>query len=116
MCNILTGQKKTFSTRIATDSKDLVHLVNARHPKPTEKNDIFAINKIREKVGVVPLEAMKGAIRSISSMMGKDCKVEHIPGNTNPSDALTKSANRESLRTLLDIVQKNIKNDSPRTP
>lgn len=108
LCNILATQKKNFTAEINTDSKDLVQLVNARHPKPTEKNDIFTLEHIREKVGVVPLHAMKDALSSVKQLATK-YTVQHIPGESNPSDALTKSAGRRSLQVLIDKIRSVLK-------
>ena len=103
-CTVLSSSRVKSNTTIHSDSKDLVQLVNARHPKPGAKNDIFALDDIRKKIGIVPLASLDSSMQELTRT--NPTKLLHIPGSENPSDALTKSANKISLQTLIKTIQK----------
>lgn len=59
LSTVAASQGIDCDVNIFTDSKDLVHLVLARHPHPSERADIFRIEQIRQALGRVPLEALR---------------------------------------------------------
>ena len=74
----------TVHLEVATDSADVVHLLNAVHAKPSEKSLIHKIRELHGKLIVVPLYALAESAKADKII------VSHIPGSLNVADALTK--------------------------
>lgn len=81
---------------VYSDALDLVKLLASDHPKPIEKHMVIELKEMQKKLKfddkelkklVVPLLSVKDLLGYFS---GKKIGLFHIPGKTNPADALTK--------------------------
>jgi hypothetical protein len=124
LMHFMTQLRVSCSVRLFSDSEDAVKLINAVHPKPSEKHLVIELRKYQElKDGVVgsrverlvavsekrlrkELDVCKQhvlALRELCTFMPcTPIAITHIPGSLNPSDALTKPVDTE--RILVDSL------------
>jgi hypothetical protein len=81
---------------VYSDALDLVKLLASDHPKPAERHMVIELREMQKKLSfdekelkklVVPCLAVKDLL---SYFPDKEIGLFHIPGKTNPADALTK--------------------------
>ena len=85
-----------FECLLFSDALDLVKLLASDHPKPTERHMVIELREMQKKLKfddkelkklVVPCLALK---ELLSYFPNNVIALFHIPGKTNPADALTK--------------------------
>ena len=81
----------TVHLEVATDSADVVHLLNAVHARPSEKALVHKIREMHGKLMIVLLYALAETVKCDKII------VSHIPGASNVADALTKPMDVSAL-------------------
>ena len=102
LCSVYKSIHIGTHVNIYTDSKDLLNLLEQRHPNPKQKSDSIKLIEIKQKLGTVATSAMLDTVSCIHSI--SPITVQHIPGECNPADALTKASARSSIDVLRNYI------------
>eukprot|EP00388_Colpodella_angusta_P011031 GDKJ01028456.1.p1 GENE.GDKJ01028456.1~~GDKJ01028456.1.p1 ORF type:complete len:219 (+),score=19.19 GDKJ01028456.1:77-658(+) len=105
--NLAKHVNKSVDIHIYTDSNDLVKLLEAKNPKPTEKSILYDILEMQQVLGNVPSASLLDSWKTLKSLSRK-VSISHIPGDVNPADALTKACDAQSLDVMLNILEKGV--------
>ena len=92
----LSELQVSLKSVIYTDSMDLVKLIKADHPKPAARHMLIELRAMQEKLNLSEKEVKKLVVpvRSLHDMLNfipsRNINLEHVHGNVNPSDPLSK--------------------------